>query len=406
MRLLFSLATLSFALSSPFLLADDNTEELTKDHREFALSLYPVLDTADDNLIFSPYSIASCLSMVYVGARGETAMQMQSVLHLKVDRKSIGKTTSALGLSLQPKKKEDTNYQLNIANALWVDQGIFLLTDFRYVIEQQFNAKLGILNFTQSANALTTINQWVAQQTENKIPSLLAANDINALTRLVLTNAVYFKGSWVYPFDPKATKSAPFHPTPDTTITVQMMPQLLFAPYYENELVQAIALPFVGTSNSGGKLAYVVLLPKSADNFADVFEELSESFDSWISSLKMQQIDLKMPKFSLSNRYDLNAPLAQLGMEDAFDSDANFTGIDGMRDLFLNKVVHEAFFDLDENGITAAAATAAGMNAKGAKPPEAPTVMNVDHPFLFFIVDLNTQEMLFMGKMAQPGNSQ
>lgn len=405
MRFLLSLATLSFTLSTP-LLATDDAEELTKDHREFALSLYPVLDTPDVNLVFSPYSIASCLSMVYVGARGETASQMQNALHLGIDRKTIAKTTSALNLSLLPKTKEDTAYQLNIANALWVDQGTFLLSDFRYAIEQQFKAKLGILNFSQSANALTTINNWVAQQTQNKIPNLLSDNDINAVTRLVLTNAVYFQGSWAHPFDPKATKNAPFHPTPDTTTTVKMMPQVLFTPYYENELMQAIALPFAGEANSGGKLAFVILLPKSADNFSDMFQELSESFDNWISSLKTQQVDLKIPKFSLSDRYELNDPLKQLGMEDAFGSEANFTGINGMRDLFLNVVVHETFFDLDENGVVAAAATAAGMSVKSVKPGEPPIVMNVDHPFLFFIVDLNTQAMLFMGKMAQPGSLQ
>ena len=412
MKLILITATLSFIGSSVPLLADADVssglgiDELTKDHREFALSLYPVLDVEDSNLVFSPYSIATCLSMVYVGARGETASQMEKALHLEIDRKTIAKTSSLLAQSLMLKKKEDNGYQLNIANALWIDQGIFLLADFRYAIEQQFKAKLGILNFTQSVNALSTINDWVSEQTQGKIVNLLAGNDINALTRLVLTNAVYFQGTWERPFDPKNTKNAPFHPKPDATMMVSMMSQVLFAPYYENELMQAIALPFIGMANGGNKLALVILLPKSADNFSNMFDELNASFDHWISTLEPQQVNLKIPKFTLSNRYDLNESLKQLGMEDAFDSDANFTGIDGMRDLFLNKVVHQAFFDFDENGVTAAAATAAAINATSAGPKETAFVMNVDHPFLFFIVDLNTQEMLFMGKIAKPGKTQ
>lgn len=404
MRPLLLFLTLLSCIFLPPLQAD-KIGTLTQDHREFAFSLYQVLDTSDTNLLFSPYSIATSLCMVYVGARGDTASQMEKALHLEIDRKAVAKTSSALAQSLVLKKKEENSYQLNIANAIWVDQGTFLLADFRYMMEQQFKAKLGTLNFAQSENALSSINDWISQQTQGKIPHLLDPSDINELTRLALTNAMYFQGTWVQPFDPKATRNGQFHPTPDTATTVPMMPQVIFTPYYENELMQSVALPFVGMTNGGGQLALIIILPKSADNFSAVFQELSPSFESWISSLKYQRVDLKIPKFFLSNRFDLNEPLNQLGMQDAFDSDANFTGIDGMRDLFLNKVVHQAFFDLNENGVSAAAATAASMNVKSAEPQGPPTVMHVDHPFLFFIVDLNSHEMLLMGKIVEPDNA-
>lgn len=398
--LILSLMAVSFVSATP-LIADD-VEELIKDHREFAISIYPVLNTDDANLVFSPYSIATCLSMVFVGARGETATQMEKALHLELDRKTLPKVSASLSKLLALKKKEDSSYQLNVANAVWVDQGIFLLTDFRYAIQEQFNSKLGTLNFSQPASALTTINNWVSGETQNKIPNLLSPNDIDELTQLVLTNAVYFQGTWAQSFDVKATQNALFHPQPETNMTVKMLRKVLLTPYFENDLMQAVALPFIGTAASGGKLALVVLLPKSADNFSNMFQELNESFAGWISSLKYQQVDLKIPKFNLSSRYDLNDPLKQLGMEDAFDSEANFVGIDGMRDLFLNKVVHQAFFDLDENGVTAAAATGGSMNVTSINPQEPPALMNIDHPFLFFIVDLNTQAMLFMGKITEP----
>jgi serpin B len=377
--------------------------DLTHDHTEFALSLYPTLEKDDQNLIFSPYSIATCLSMVYLGARGETQSQMASALQLETDRKNLGKASYALYQSLLPKKSNEETYQLNMANAIWVDKGAFLLTDFRYAVEEQFKSKVGKIDFATPANALSTINDWISKQTQGKIPHLLTSDDITALTRFVLTNAVFFQGAWRSQFKPESTDEASFYSTPEESRTVAMMHQTCFAPYYENEMVQAVALPFAGTSNSGGGLAFVVIMPKSSDNFSALTHEFAASHEEWFSSLKPERIVLALPKFTLSSRFDLGKPLQELGMEDAFDSNANFTGIDGMRDLFLNKVVHEAFFDLDEKGVTAAAATAASIDIKAVLPSEPPITMVVDHPFLFFIIDLKSHEMLFMGKMIDPG---
>ena len=285
-----------------------------------------------------------------------------------------------------------------MANAIWIDQGTFLLTDFRYAIEEQFKSKLGILNFEMTPNALSTINNWISEQTQGKIPNLLNPNDIDQLTRLVLTNAVYFQGAWVSPFNPKASNVAPFHPTPETSVNVKMMHQTFFTSYYENGLMQALSLPFTGVTNGDSNLAFLLLLPKSADNFSTMIDEFSKSYSEWISSLRPFNIALSLPKFTFSSRYDLQKPLQDLGMQDPFGSNANFTGIDGMRDLFLNKVVHQAFFALDENGVTAAAATAASMNVTSALPSEPPIQFVADHPFLFLIIDLKSQEIFIHGK--------
>jgi serpin B len=376
--------------------------QLADSHAQFAFSLYPTLDSPGANLAFSPYCISTCLSMVYLGARGDTESQMQKTLHWEIDRKNIAKATYLLSQSLLPAKADDTSYRLNIANAVWVDQGTFLLADFCFAIEEQFKARLGKINFAMPSNALSTVNTWVSEQTKGKITDLLTTNDINAQTRLVLTNAVYFQGSWTSPFDPKATQDWPFHPTPDSSVTVKMMHQKLAIPYYENELMQAAAIPFTGVSNGGGTLGFVILLPKSAENFTAMLSELPSKFSDWISSLSSQQVELKLPKFIIDTRLNLGPPLQQLGMEDAFDSNANFVGIDGMRDLFLNQVIHQAFFALDENGVVAAAATAASMNVTSTPVKTPPVQLAADHPFLFFIVDLKSQEMLFMGKVAQP----
>jgi serpin B len=400
----FFLSIFFFPLAlSTTLSADLNSDlsSLTNSHTQFAFSLYPTLEK-EKNFVFSPYSITTCLSMVYLGARGDTQSQMQSTLHLEVDRKNLAKTVYTLNQSLLPKKIAEKTYKLNMANAIWIDQGTFLLTDFRYAIEEQFKSKLGKLNFAMTSDAIATMNDWIATQTEKKIPNLLKSGDINALTRLVLTNAIYFQGTWVSPFDPKVTRESPFYPTPESTVTVEMMRQTLFAPYYENDLIQAIALPFAGVNNDDSHLAFLLLIPKSSENFSSMFHELSGSYETWLSSLSQKRVDLTLPKFTFSSRYDLGKSLEDLGMQDAFNSSANFTGIDGMRDLFLNKVIHEAFFALDESGVVATAATMASINVTSSLPSEPPIPLLIDHPFLFFIIDLKSHEMLFMGKVVNP----
>jgi serpin B len=354
---LLSMATV--LISSPlFSTLSEDLAQLTEDHSQFAFSLYSALNQADDNQVFSPFSIANCLSMVYLGARGDTAIEMQKTLHLEVDRKNLAKTSFSLNQSLLPEASSEKTYQLNIANAAWVDQGIFILTDFRYALEEQFKAKLGKINFSMADNAMATINTWTAQNTQNKIPRLLSQGDITPATKLLLTNAIYFEGSWTQPFNPKSTQDWPFQPTVETSINVKMMRQVVNTPYYENDLMQAAALPFLGKSKGGGNLALVILLPKSAENFSVLVNEISDEFDDWLSSLAPERIDLKLPRFRLKSRFDLTEPLKKLGMEDAFDENANFAGIDGMRDLVLDKVIHEAFFDLDEQGVSAGQNTA------------------------------------------------
>jgi serpin B len=380
----------------------DSASELSQDHSQFAFSLYSAINTPEDNFVFSPFSISNCLSMVYLGARGETEAQMQKALHLTIDRKNIGKATEALNLSLQPVQDGHPSYTLKTANALFVDQETFLLSEFRYPIEKQFKAYFSKLNFSDPAQALLTINQWTSEQTEGKIPKILTPNDITAATRLVLTNAIYFQGNWKTLFNPKGTQDWPFHPTPESSLNVKMMDQTASLPYYENELLQAVALPFVGKSQGGGEIALCILLPKSAENLSVVENALPEKFKAWLKFLEPQKVALKLPKFALNTRLDLKPPLQSLGMEDPFDPSANFVGIDGLRDLFLNTAIHQAFFVVDENGVTAAAATAAGMNMTSALEKTPPVSLIVDHPFVFFLVDLKSYEVLFMGKVLAP----
>ncbi len=384
----------------------DAISELVKDHTEFALALYPKLQVSAPNFALSPNNIATTLSMVAVGARGDTETELMRALHLSTNRKALAKSTYLLSESLFPKKTELGSYDLSIANALWVDRATFLLADFRYAIEQQMKGKLTLLNFAEPGNATASINSWTQDQTKGKIRELMSADSVNAMTRLVLTSAVYFQGAWRNPFDSKNTEMLPFFHTPDASSDAPMLKQTNLFPHFENDLVQMAALPFQGSSKGDGTIAYIMLLPKSAENFDAMLQELPSHFSEWLSGLKMQRLNLSMPKFKFTSRFQLNQALQNMGAENAFTTNANFSGIDGMRDLSLSSVFHETFLDLDENGITATAATAAVINVTSTAPTEAPIPFNANHPFFFFIVDLKSQEILFLGKYAQVSDTQ
>jgi serpin B len=380
----------------------EDLSQLTTSHTAFAFSLYKEAHSATDNLLFSPHSIADCLSLVYIGARGETERQMARALHLTLDAKALLKAAPQLNQSLTPHSLEHHSYQYTSANALFVDQSIFLLTDFRYAVEQQFKAFLDKINFTSTKEALATINNWVSDKTNHNIPQILQQDDLNAGTRLVLVNALYFQGNWKFPFDLTKTQEGEFHPLPDTRSQTSFMQQTEHLPYYANELLQMLALPFKGKTTGGGEIAFVVVLPKSADNFEMVQTELAEQFPGWLSSLQPTYINLKIPRFTHKARLDLKKHLQELGMEDPFNEEANFTGIDGMRDLMLDAVVHEATLSINEQGACASAATAATLGLKSIPMKETPLPYYADHPFFYFLVDLKSQEMLFMGTMVKP----
>jgi serpin B len=328
--------------------------------------------------------------MVYMGARAETADEMHKALQLQLEKGAVASATHALNASLD---------QLTLANGLWVDKSIYLLADYRHLITSDFQAETATLDFRQPEMATKTINQWIASKTSGLIPSLVMPNDLSESTRLVLTNAVYFKGNWTLAFDPKATKPIPFYPTPETSSSAEMMHVTGSLPYYENDLLQVLALPV-----KGGSIACLIALPKSTENLSRLERDFSLSIEEWLNNLNLTNIAAAIPKFRTNNRYDLNESLQSLGMEKAFSGSANFAGIDGMRDLFLSKVIHQSYFLIDENGITAAAATGAAMNltSTGSSTPSTPFV--ADHPFLFFLVDLKSHLLLFVGKCTQPSS--
>lgn len=372
---------------------DPKVAALAESETSFATSLYAAINTSDsENIVFSPYSVHTCLSMVYIGARNSTAKEMKKALVLPFGTATLPSVEAKLSKSLASKN-------LQIANALWLDVDTYVLSDFRHAIVDDFQAKMQSLDFSKTQDAILAINEWTSNQTQGKITDLLQNGDIDENTRLVLTNAVYFKGDWQKGFDPKNTTMDDFYPTSDESIQTKMMEQTGFFPYFEDALVQLLALPFKAKNDES--LACLILLPKDPSGLATVEKALSSAtINGWISSLDTENINIQMPSFCFKQRINLNDTLMSIGMKEAFSPQANFSGIDGMRDLFLSKVVHEAFFSLDEAGVTAAAATAASINVTAV--PTKPVAFTANRPFLFFIVDLKTKTLLFMGKLTQP----
>lgn len=398
---LFCLASLS--LSAQSARSPSGAEQYVQAANTFSFSLQNTAAQADQNMVFSPYSIFSCLSMVYAGAKNSTAKEIKKTLSLNLDAIEAANAASFLRKSLITPSREGCGLHFSSANGLFADQDTFILSSFRDLVQKNYQAELASLNFSQKDKALLTINGWISNETKGKIPNLMQSNDINSFTRLVLVNAAYFQGKWLKPFDPKATQELPFHSSDDNVVKTPMMEQTGFFSYSETGAAQILALPFQVCDAQDPRIHCLIVLPKSSADMDDLDAEISASMLSdWMNELTMQKVNVVMPKFCLKKRLDLGAALSKMGMTESFTEKADFSGIDGMHDLFLSKVLHEAYFLLNEYGVEAAAATSAVINVTAAPEVKPPVLFNADHPFYFFLIDFKTKTILFAGKLTQP----
>ena len=373
--------------------------EVSDANNRFALELYSRMKEEGDNVFFSPWSISSALAMTYEGARGKTAEEMLSVLHFPADDR---KRMSAFAGILAEINKGDKKYELRTANALWAQKDYHLLDSFSGIIQKYYGGKVTDLNFVDDPEgSRTTINDWVEDQTNEKIKDLIPSGTINQFTRLVLTNAIYFKGEWVKQFDKKNTQVREFRVSPSKTVEVPMMsstgPEAKFN-YIETENVQILELPY-----SGKELSMLVLLPKD-ENLEALEDSLTvEKLAEWRNSLVEEKVDVYVPKFKLETKYSLVDTFKRLGMRDAFDSGhADFSGITGKRDLFISDIIHQGYVEVNEEGTEAAAATGVIMVTSAQMPGK--TFM-ADHPFLFIILERDTGNILFMGRIINPSGN-
>jgi serpin B len=384
--------------------------ELVTGNTAFAFDLYQNLSKEGENLFFSPYSISLALAMTYAGARSATEEQMAETLHFSTlgqDRLHPAFNALALELASRGEDTGDTEeteeekkdrFQLHIANALWGQDGYRFLTAFLDVLAENYGAGVRISDFIDAPEqARMMINRWVSDETEERIEDLLPPGSITSLTRLVLTNAIYFNATWKHRFDEGFTHDCPFTLLDGSQITVSMMKQIKWFRHVEEEgRYKAVELPYVGD-----ELSMVILLP-AADQFEKFSRELNaeQVRDILNNMVDTEDIYLYMPKFEYASEFNLKATLSDLGMPDAFVfGTADFSGMDGSRELFIGDVFHKAFVSVDENGTEAAAATAFPI------PCAMVPVIRLDHPFIFLIRDSETGTILFMGRVMDPTGS-
>jgi len=368
---------------------------VVKGNTAFALDLYAELRSGEGNLFFSPLSISTALAMTYAGARGDTAKEMGTVLHIPAQDKNVHGSFGALVRQLN-----DLNgtggCEVSIANALWGQRGYRFLREFTNLVSDNYDAGMREVDFAASEAARRTINDWVAQETRDKIQDLIPPGVLDAMTRLVLTNAIYFKGNWVEQFDKKLTKGAPFLCGSGTKVPVPMMHKTAHFGYLAGKGFQALELPYKGEA-----LSMVVFLPEKADGLSAFERSLTPAnLDGWLKSLRKREVSVYLPRFKTTVRFELRPTLARMGMPLAFSNAADFSGMDGTHDLFISNVIHKAFVDVNEEGTEAAAATAVVMALKGISEP--PPVFRADHPFVFLIRDRKSGSILFLGRVVNP----
>ncbi len=376
-------------------------KELVQGNNEFALQLYQQLRTQEGNLIYSPYSISQALAMTYAGARGETETQMAAALHFLLAQSALHPAFNALSLELDKRANVSDEFasgafHLRIANALWGQKEFAFLPDFLDTLAENYAAGMSLMDFISDPEAARAIiNQWVYDQTEQKIKDLLPSGSITTDTRLVLTNAIYFKAAWNTQFDPKATQDEAFNLLDGSQVQVKMMHLSSHTAYGAGVGYQMVELPYVG-----GEMVMTILVPE-AGNF-EAFEAGLDAakLDQILAARTYTQVNLGLPKFTFESSLGLSDVLSALGMPTAFTDQADFSGMDGNKDLYISNVVHKAFIAVDEEGTEAAAATAVMMGVTSM--PLEPVSLTIDRPFIFLIRDDTTGTILFAGRVTDP----
>lgn len=392
---------LSFIFGSRPAAAAAQIQPLVEANTAFALDLYPQVKARPGNLFFSPYSISTALAMTCAGARGNTGKQMRRVLHFDENEPQLHSSFAQLQLPLG-EARQQKGIELTIANALWGQKGYPFLPAFLEIAQRDYQANVNQADFTTAAETVRgEINRWVARQTRDKIQNILPPGSLTDLTRLVLANAIYFKGAWAEPFDKAQTSTQPFHLSTTSQTDVPLMHHVDEVRYLEHSDFQAVELPYIGD-----QLSMVILLPRQIEGCAQLENHLTPAFLSRsLSQMKQRKVEIFLPRFKLESGFDLNDTLAKMGMPDAFGSKADFSGMDGTNLLFISGVFHRAWGEVNEAGTEAAAATAVAVTASAVmEPPPPPPVFRADHPFIFFIRDTRSGSLLFLGRLADPSH--
>lgn len=384
-------------LTSPNVSAADSAA-LAEGNTAFALNLYQKLRSEPGNLFYSPFSISSALAMTWAGARGQTETDMAKALSFTLPQSQLHPAFNALDLSLASRGKgaqgaDGKGFRLNVANALWGQMGYHFESPFLDVLAVNYGAGMHIVDYQKAPDqALDLINGWVEDKTEGRIKDILSPSSIDANTKLVLTNAVYFNAAWATPFEAANTATGAFTNQAGAAVQVPMMHGTFEVPYGAGADYAAVELPY-----DGQELSMVLVLPSDLATFEASLD--GAKLDAVLGSLGTHSVDTRLPKFEFESKLGLVKPLTDLGMGVAFTAAADFSGINGEGGLLIQDVIHQSFVSVNEAGTEAAAATAVIVGDTSIPEPAAITF---DKPFLFVIRDIQTKAVLFVGRVADP----
>lgn len=371
---------------------DASVRSVVAANQAFAWDLYQHLKTTNENLFFSPYSISSSLALTRAGASNRTALELDQVLHFGSNdmQAAFGK------LDHQLRATGSSKVELLLANGLWLQKGHPLLPAFLDTARQNYGAAVKEFDFrTEAEAARTDLNNWIRQQTKNRIDAMAPPGMLDGNTRLVIANAIYFKGTWRTKFDKNATRAATFYVTTDQAVTCPMMfghGKFKYSREHDREIIE---LPYAGR-----EFSMIAILPPEADwqELAPTEHELSATnLDALLASLQETELSVLFPKLRLSHDSDLGKALATMGMSDAFNDHADFSGLDGAKFLYISAVRHRAVLDVNEAGTTAAAATVVHTRTKGMNPS-----FRANRPFIFLIRENRSGSILFLGRVMDP----
>jgi serpin B len=405
--LTFSLCTASSLLSA---------------NNKFAFNLYNQLtqqsQQKNQNLFFSPYSVEQAIAMAYAGARGQTEKEMANVLGADQPQDKYHLENKRISETIKNPYYPHTNVfytnnpnEINISNKLLVETKI--LDFFKKTLVTNYNASLEKIDFSNTKLAATRINNWVSKETKDKIKEIVSEGDLKR-AKLVITNAIYFKAKWNKQFDSNETMTAPFYLNSNDTVDAKMMFQENDFFYLENDRLQIIELSYKPRSGhlclhkdetfeATPHISMYIILPKKIDGLSEIEKMINkENFAKLRKEMRSKKVFLRMPKFKLESSYDLKNQLSCLGMPNAFSNAADFSGIDGTKNLYISAVFHKAFVDVTEDGTEAAAATEVVLKPKGIAFNFPPSIFNADHPFMFIIKEKMTDKILFMGRICKP----
>jgi serine protease inhibitor len=369
--------------------------KVVKGSNKFSFKLFSEIlknDSSETNIFVSPSSVAIALAMTYNGASGSTQQAMAKTLELQgINLQDINSSYAALKSQLE---NPEANVQLTIANSLWADKDASFRSDFLQRVQDFYKAKVTALNF-QNAEASNIINNWVQENTRGKINKIVGTIDPNQV--LFLINAIYFKGQWSNEFDKTKTAAYPFYLNSGKQKQQQMMSQNGDYLYYENDKFQAVSLPY----GKDGKISFYIFLPKQNSNLKTFHQNLNfENWEQWTNQFRNREGFIRLPRFKTDYEVTLNDALKALGMEEAFSSKANFSGMG--KNLAISQVKHKTFVEVNEEGTEAAAATSVQMVATSFREKPEPFRMIVDRPFFCAIRDHQTGSVLFMGSIVDP----